>query len=79
MLPVNFVAYAKSENRSWFIIKITALLNHVKFAEELGRLNKTQEEFAEDMNISVRYLRKLLTSDINVSISKAYGFSQEFG
>lgn len=59
--------------------KIRALLNHVKFAEELDRLNKTQEEFAEDMDISVRYVRKLLTTDINVSISKAYSFSQEFG
>lgn len=60
-------------------MKITAVLNHVKFAEELNRLNRTQEEFAEDMDISVRYVRKLLTTDINVSISKAYGFSQEFG
>ncbi len=60
-------------------MKITAVLNHVKFAEELNRLNRTQEEFAEDMDISVRYVRKLLTTDINVSIFKAYGFSQEFG
>ena len=59
--------------------KIRALLDHKKFAEELKKLGKTQEEFAEDMDMSDRYVRILSTVDRNVSISLAYGFSQAFG
>ena len=39
--------------------KIRALLDHKKFAEELKKLGKTQEEFAEDMDMSYRYVRIL--------------------
>ena len=56
-----------------------ALLDHKKFAEELKKLGKTQEEFAEDMDMSDRYVRILSTVDRNVSISLAYAFSQAFG
>ena len=54
--------------------KIRALLDHKKFAEELKKLGKTQEEFAEDMDMSDRYVRILSTVDRNVSISLAYAF-----
>ena len=59
--------------------KARALLDHKKFAEELKKLGKTQEEFAEDMDMSDRYVRILSTVDRNVSISLAYAFSQAFG
>lgn len=59
--------------------KIRALLDHKKFAEKLKKLGKTQEEFAEDMDMSDRYVRILSTVDRNVSISLAYALSQAFG
>jgi transcriptional regulator with XRE-family HTH domain len=59
--------------------KVRALLDHKKFAEELKKLGKTQEEFAEDMDMSDRYVRILSTVDRNVSISLAYALSQAFG
>ncbi len=61
------------------IQKKKARLNHLKFSEELRRLGMTQEEFAEDMDMSDRYVRILSTVDRNVSISLAYAFSQAFG
>ena len=54
-------------------------MDHKKFAEELKKLGKTQEEFAEDMDMSDRYVRILSTVDRNVSISLAYALSQAFG
>ena len=60
-------------------IKKTALLNHLKFARELDKLGITQEEFAEEIYISDRYVRELLTSDKNISISLAYNISRQFG
>ena len=59
--------------------KVRALLDHKKFAEELKKFGKTQEEFAEDMDMSDRYVRILSTVDRNVSISLAYALSQAFG
>ena len=59
--------------------KKTALLNHLKFAEEVRRLKLTQEEFAEEIDISDRYVRKLLTTDKNISVSLAYNISRQFG
>ncbi len=59
--------------------KVRALLDHKKFAEELKKLGQTQEEFAEDMDMSDRYVRILSTVDRNVSISLAYALSQAFG
>ncbi len=60
-------------------VKKTALLNHLKFARELAKLGITQEEFAEEIYISDRYVRKLLKSDKNVSISLVYNISRQFG
>ena len=60
-------------------IKKTALLNHLKFAIELAKLEITQEEFAEEIDISDRYVRELLTTDKNISISLAYNISCQFG
>ena len=60
-------------------VKQTALLNHLKFARELDKLGITQEKFAEEIYISDRYVRKLLTSDKNISISLAYNISRQFG
>ncbi len=60
-------------------IKKTALLNHLKFGRELAKLEITQEEFAEEIGISDRYVRELLASDKNVSISLAYNISCQFG
>lgn len=60
-------------------VKQTALLNHLKFARELDKLGITQEEFAEEIYISDRYVRELLTSDKNISISLAYNISRQFG
>ena len=54
-------------------------MDHKKFAEELKKLGKTQEKFAEDMDMSDRYVRILSTVDRNVSISLAYALSQAFG
>ena len=59
--------------------KVRALLDHKKFAEELKILGRTQEEFAEDLDMSDRYVRILSTVDRNVSISLAYALSQAFG
>lgn len=61
------------------LTKKTALLNHIKFAEELKKCGMTQEEFAEEIDISDRYVRDLATKDKNVSISMAYSISQIFG
>ena len=58
--------------------KVRALLDHKKFAEELKKLGKTQEEFAEENDISDRYVRNLETTDKNISISMAYSISQVF-
>ncbi len=70
---------AKKEMTIMKLRKVRALLDHKKFAEELKKLGKTQEEFAEDMDMSDRYVRVLSTVDRNVSISLAYSFSQAFG
>ena len=59
--------------------KREARLSRLKFTEELRRLGMTQEEFAEEIDISDRYVRELLTSDKNVSISLAYNISCQFG
>ena len=60
-------------------IKKTALLNHLKFGRELVKLEITQEEFEEEIDISDRYVRELLKSDKNVTISLAYNISCQFG
>ena len=70
---------AKKEVSIMKVKKARALLDHKKFAEELKKLGKTQEEFAEDMDMSDRYVRILSTVDRNVSISLAYALSQAFG
>ena len=54
-------------------------MEHKKIAEELKKLGKTQEEFAEEIDISDRYVRNLETTDKNISISMAYSISQVFG
>ena len=54
-------------------------MDHKKFAEELKKLGKTQEEFAEENDISDRYVRNLETTDKNISISMAYSISHVFG
>ena len=61
------------------MIDVLALLDHKKFAEELKKLGKTQEKFAEENDISDRYVRNLETTDKNISISMAYSISQVFG
>lgn len=58
--------------------KVRALLDHKKFAEELKKLGKTQEEFAEDMGISDRYVRELKRINKNITISLAYNLSVKF-
>ena len=40
---------AKKEMTIMKLRKVRALLDHKKFAEELKKLGKTQEEFAEDI------------------------------
>lgn len=60
-------------------IKKTALLNHLKFAEEFARLGLTQEKFVEEVFISDRYVRTLLKTDKRISISLAYNLSCQFG
>ena len=57
----------------------TCALPILKFARELAKLGITQEEFAEEIYISDRYVRKLLKSDKNVSISLVYNISRQFG
>ena len=61
------------------LTKKTALLNHIKFAEGLKNCGMTQEEFAEEIDISDRYVRDLTTKDKNVSVSMAYSISRIFG
>ena len=41
--------------------KVRALLDHKKFAEELKKLGKTQEEFAEDMDMCAYFQRLIGT------------------
>ena len=59
--------------------KREARLSRLKFAEELRRLGMTQEEFAEESGISVRYVRILLTEDKNVSVNMTSNISRVFG
>ncbi len=57
--------------------KKTALLNQAMGATAYRAA--TQEEFAEEIDISDRYVRKLLTTDKNISVSLAYNISRQFG
>ncbi len=52
-------------------IKI-ALLNHEKFAQEMKTFGLTQEQIAEHLNISDRYIRKLKTKDRFISAQLLY-------
>ena len=52
-----------------------ALLNHKRFAEIVKISNYTQEEFAEEIGISDRYVRTLMRENKKVSVDLAYKIS----
>lgn len=54
-------------------------LSHKKFSEELKKSRRTQEEFAEDVGVSDRYIRDLKKEDKNISVSLAANISRQFG
>ena len=53
-------------------INKTALLDHEKFTQEMKVLGSTQEQVAEHLNISDRYIRKLKTKDRFISAQLLY-------
>lgn len=59
--------------------KKVALFSHKKFSEELQKSKRTQEEFAEDVGVSDRYIRELKKRDKNISVSLAANISRQFG
>ena len=52
-----------------------ALLNNKRFAEIVKISNFTQEEFAEEIGISDRYVRTLMRENKKVSVDLAYKIS----
>ena len=56
-----------------------ALLNHRKFAEIIKASGLTQEEFAEEVGISDRYVRCLKNQNKDISVSLAYNISRKSG
>ncbi len=52
-----------------------ALLNNKRFAEIVKISNYTQEEFAEEIGISDRYVRTLMRENKKVSVDLAYKIS----
>ena len=56
-----------------------ALLCHQKFAKLVSISGRTQEEIAEELDLSDRYVRTLKTKNKNISVSLANKISQIFG
>jgi len=58
---------------------IVVKLDHNKFANFLRNSGLTQEEFAEELCISDRYVRTLISQDKNISVDLAYNISKKCG
>ena len=57
---------------------IIALLDHKKLIKAMEAKNATQEELAEEINITDRHLRNLRERDTDISVSLCYRLSQVF-
>lgn len=55
--------------------KGNALLSHKKFTDIINSSGLTQEEFAEEIGISDRYVRTLIHENKKVSVDLAYKIS----
>ena len=57
---------------------IIALLDHKKLIKAMEAKNATQEELAEEINITDRHLHNLRERDTDISVSLCYRLSQVF-
>ena len=57
---------------------IIALLDHKKLIKAMEAKNATQEELAEEINITDRHLRNLRERDTDISVSLCYRLSPVF-